>query len=76
VLRITPYFEDMYLSYWIVFFGLVSVASCALTAGLWRYALHREWLDVPNARSSHELPTPRGGGLAVVVTVLMGRALR
>lgn len=57
--------------FWIVFFGLVFAASCALTAGLWRYALHRDWLDIPNARSSHELPTPRGGGLAVVGTVLL-----
>lgn len=57
--------------FWILFIGSVFAASCALTAGLWRYALHREWLDVPNARSSHELPTPRGGGLAVVVTVLL-----
>lgn len=57
--------------FWIVFIGLVFGASCALTAGLWRFALHREWLDVPNARSSHELPTPRGGGLAVVVTLLV-----
>jgi len=27
---------------------------------------------MPNERSSHELPTPRGGGLAIVATVLVG----
>lgn len=25
-------------------------------------------IDIPNDRSSHELPTPRGGGLAIVIT--------
>ncbi len=25
-------------------------------------------LDIPNARSSHQMPTPRGGGLAIVIT--------
>jgi UDP-N-acetylmuramyl pentapeptide phosphotransferase/UDP-N-acetylglucosamine-1-phosphate transferase len=29
-------------------------------------------LDIPNARSSHTLPTPRGGGLGIVVSVLIG----
>lgn len=59
------------MGFWIGFLLGVFVLSCALTAGLWRFALHREWLDVPNARSSHDLPTPRGGGLAVVITVLL-----
>src|SRR5438046_2742743 len=29
-------------------------------------------LDRPNERSSHALPTPRGGGLAVVAAILVG----
>jgi Fuc2NAc and GlcNAc transferase len=32
-----------------------------------RYALRRKLLDVPNVRSSHSVPTPRGGGVAIVV---------
>jgi Fuc2NAc and GlcNAc transferase len=32
-----------------------------------RQALARNVLDIPNERSSHKLPTPRGGGLAIVV---------
>lgn len=35
-----------------------------------RYTLRRGVLDVPNARSSHSVPTPRGGGLGVVASVL------
>ncbi|MDA8165662.1 MAG: glycosyltransferase family 4 protein [Desulfobacteraceae bacterium] len=35
-----------------------------------RYALARSLLDVPNGRSSHSIPTPRGGGVAFVITFL------
>jgi Fuc2NAc and GlcNAc transferase len=31
-----------------------------------RYALRRNLVDVPNVRSSHASPTPRGGGIAIV----------
>jgi UDP-GlcNAc:undecaprenyl-phosphate/decaprenyl-phosphate GlcNAc-1-phosphate transferase len=30
----------------------------------------RGFIDVPNVRSSHEIPTPRGGGVAVAVAAL------
>ena len=32
-------------------------------------------MDAPNHRSSHSIPTPRGGGLALVVSVLVGLLL-
>jgi len=35
-----------------------------------RYAEKHELLDHPNQRSSHAVPTPRGGGLAIVILVL------
>ena len=38
-----------------------------MTWGLRRYALAHNVLDVPNSRSSHRVPTPRGGGMAIVV---------
>lgn len=50
-----------------VFLLTVFVIACVGTAWLRRYALARELMDVPNARSSHDAPTPRGGGLAVVI---------
>ena len=31
-----------------------------------RFAIARDLMDVPNARSSHSIATPRGGGLAIV----------
>lgn len=42
--------------------------SGLLTGLLRRYALARSLLDTPNSRSSHVVPTPRGGGVAIVVT--------
>ena len=47
------------------------VASVISTGWVRRYAMSRALLDVPNARSSHFAPTPRGGGLAVVVVCFM-----
>ena len=49
----------------------VLVLSLLMTAGLRRYALARSVIDVPNARSSHTVPTPRGGGVAIVLTFLL-----
>ncbi|WP_434650389.1 MraY family glycosyltransferase [Pseudomonas sp. D1-2] len=51
----------------LLFVGL----SCALTWLLRRYALSRSMIDVPNARSSHTVPTPRGGGVAIVLSFLL-----
>jgi Fuc2NAc and GlcNAc transferase len=47
-----------------------SLATLTLTAVVRRYALTHSLIDIPNARSSHKVPTPRGGGLAIVCTVL------
>ncbi|MDD0843125.1 glycosyltransferase family 4 protein [Pseudomonas sp. Gutcm_11s] len=49
----------------------VLLLSWAVTGGLRQYALHRNLLDVPNQRSSHSVPTPRGGGMAIVLSFLL-----
>ncbi len=54
--------------------ALVLVASCLLTGVLRFYALKRSMLDVPNGRSSHTDPTPRGGGLSFVLTFFVAIA--
>jgi Fuc2NAc and GlcNAc transferase len=48
----------------------VLVAAAALTAIVRKIVLAQGLLDVPNARSSHALPTPRGGGIAIVIASL------
>ncbi|HEX2218042.1 MAG TPA: glycosyltransferase family 4 protein [Gemmatimonadales bacterium] len=50
-------------------------ASLLLSAAVLRYARSRALLDVPTTRSSHTRPTPRGGGLGMVLVVLGGVAL-
>ncbi|HAU29382.1 MAG TPA: hypothetical protein DCW68_04630 [Rhodospirillaceae bacterium] len=53
-------------------FGLSFALSCGL--GRMILPLLRKWhvIDHPNARSSHVLPTPRGGGLAITKTMVLG----
>jgi Fuc2NAc and GlcNAc transferase len=46
------------------------VAAFLLTWTLRRHAVATKLLDMPTARSSHSVPTPRGGGLAIVAVVL------
>ncbi|NMY25485.1 glycosyltransferase family 4 protein [Pseudomonas sp. WS 5021] len=55
------------MKYWYIF-PIVALVSLALTALLRQYALRRSIIDIPNARSSHTVPTPRGGGVAIVLT--------
>ena len=57
----------------VIGFGLAAfLLSYIGVAGLKRWAERRQILDIPNERSSHIRPTPRGGGLAIVVVVLVG----
>ncbi|SDS00113.1 Fuc2NAc and GlcNAc transferase [Halopseudomonas xinjiangensis] len=51
----------------LVMMTLMLLCSAAGTWLLRRYALARKLMDVPNARSSHSVATPRGGGLAFIV---------
>jgi Fuc2NAc and GlcNAc transferase len=50
----------------------IFVLSFALTWGIRIYALKNNVIDIPNQRSSHSIPTPRGGGVAIVVSFLVG----
>ena len=55
--------------------GATLATSVALTLAMRRFALSRGLLDIPNERSSHKVPTPRGGGAAIVITATIGFAL-
>jgi Fuc2NAc and GlcNAc transferase len=46
------------------------LASWALTRAFRSYAVGRGMIDVPNERSSHVRPTPRGGGAAIALTTV------
>jgi UDP-N-acetylmuramyl pentapeptide phosphotransferase/UDP-N-acetylglucosamine-1-phosphate transferase len=47
--------------------GLITSALTVVARGV---ALRQELVDVPNARSSHVLPTPRLGGVAIALTFI------
>jgi Fuc2NAc and GlcNAc transferase len=48
----------------LVIFLVVCFLAGAAASGLWlRLSLARQWFDIPNQRSSHTRPTPKGGGL-------------
>ena len=49
----------------------VFILSFALTWCLRRYALAKNIMDRPNHRSSHLVPTPRGGGVAFIIAFLV-----
>ncbi|CAN5801425.1 MraY family glycosyltransferase [soil metagenome] len=55
--------------------GLAFLAAGTLVPLLVRFAVGRNLLDVPNLRSSHEVPTPRLGGVAIFLGTLVGAAL-
>jgi Fuc2NAc and GlcNAc transferase len=52
-------------------FAAVAVASLVMTWLLRRYAIASSLMDMPNVRSSHSVPTPRGGGVAIVLSFLI-----
>lgn len=55
--------------------GITCVMSLLLTGVARTYALRHEVVDRPTARSSHNTPTPRGGGIAILVASALGMAI-
>lgn len=64
--------------------AVLAIVTCAGLAGLgtglsveWlrRWAVERDLLDRPNHRSSHEVPTPRIGGVGLALVMLGGLML-
>ena len=55
----------------LLIFGLALVATYIGVEAFRRWSLSKGLLDVPNDRSSHESPTPRGGGLVIVAVSLL-----
>src|ERR1039457_3208674 len=47
------------------------LASALFTALVRRDLLRGKVLDIPNGRSSHSVPTPRGGGVSIVLVFLL-----
>lgn len=63
------------MTLYVIWIVLTLVSAWSLTLYLRRYALKKSILDIPNERSSHSVVTPRGGGLAIVITFIINLLL-
>jgi UDP-N-acetylmuramyl pentapeptide phosphotransferase/UDP-N-acetylglucosamine-1-phosphate transferase len=50
---------------------IVFICSYLLVALIGSWAQHRRILDIPNERSSHDIPVPKGGGISIVILVIL-----
>lgn len=55
---------------WLLFSGTL-ICTVALTWPLRAWLLRQRLLDLPGARRSHQQPTPRGGGVAILVSLAL-----
>jgi Fuc2NAc and GlcNAc transferase len=51
---------------------IIFLLSFFLTNVIRKLAISHQLLDHPNHRSAHTIPTPRGGGLAIVISICVG----
>lgn len=54
---------------------LVFLLSFLVSMWVRKFARSRGMLDIPNDRSSHDVPTPRGGGLGIVIAMTLGTGI-
>lgn len=54
--------------YWLVLHFAIGLAGTWLAR---EYAVRRELIDHPGERRSHDVPTPRGGGISIVIALLV-----
>lgn len=57
-----------------IYFALAFLVSISSTKALINFLFKRNIIDVPNHRSNHKAPIPRGGGVAIISAVLVGVA--
>jgi len=55
-----------------MFYLILFVLAFIATYFIRHYAIKKSIMDVPNERSSHTTPTPRGGGLAIIFSIYFG----
>ena len=51
---------------------ILLLLSFVLTYFIKNYAIKKSLVDIPNDRSSHTIPTPHGGGIAIAITWFIG----
>lgn len=60
----------------LIAWGVSNLLACwAILRAFRNWAMRKRLLDQPNARSSHARPTPRGGGIGIVIVVFISWAI-
>lgn len=59
------------LSIWLVLMLTAIAVSALVTRASISYAHRRQMFDLPGQRRSHQMPTPRGGGIGIVFAILV-----
>ena len=59
------------MPWWLALHFAIGLAGTWLARG---YALRHALIDQPGERRSHDTPTPRGGGIAIVAAMLVALA--
>ena len=54
------------------FYFFIFIVSFVLTYAIKQVSIKKALLDIPNDRSSHTIPTPHGGGIAIALTWFIG----
>lgn len=65
----------MYPPYYVLLAVAAFFAGWAGSVFIRRNAPYLRLVQVPNARSSHTIPTPQGGGIAIALVAIVGAAL-
>ncbi len=58
-----------------IILGIAAILSGIGVGYIRKIAVAQSIIDIPNERSSHTIPIPRGGGLSIAVVVLVGTFL-
>ena len=48
----------------------LTIISSLITDFVRRFSIKNKLFDIPNDRSSHDIPKPKGGGISIVLIIL------
>ncbi len=56
---------------YIIYFIIPLLLSIIITKPLIAFLKEKQMVDMPNQRKNHKIPTPRGGGIAILICILI-----
>ena len=55
----------------ILFFFITLIISTVITYFIRNFSIKNNLYDIPNERSSHSMPIPKGGGLSIIILLII-----